>query len=176
VCDTHCHRMRSVRMPPGLGSPHFPGRSRGGAALRVAPCPGCEVRHVAIRPENQPSIAARERCSTSPTGLPASPSHPSACAKGREPALSFVGLRVRRLIGTIRLWPVSAARAGRRCCSPARGPPRLPPARDRLRADARRSARRAWRATARSFWSATPLLPAFGFTAAGTAALSMPAR
>src|ERR1700682_1392263 len=63
---------------------------------------------ITIRPEQPADVAAREALLDVAYG-PVRFTKPSQRLRGRrEPALSFVALAECRVIGTVRLWPVSA--------------------------------------------------------------------
>jgi predicted N-acetyltransferase YhbS len=130
---------------------------------------------ITIRPEQPADVAAREALLDVAYG-PVRFTKPSQRLRGRrEPALSFVALAERRVIGTVRLWPVSAG--GR----PALllGPLAVhPDCRRRgigaaLMRRSIRAAREAGHATVLLIGDA-PYYGRFGFTAAKTAALAMP--
>src|SRR4030088_1082083 len=97
---------------PDPGSPHF---NVGPAAAR--PCALRRVRAarsamIAIRPEKPGDIAAREALLDLAYGASRFAKPSQRLREGREPAFSFVAFEDGRLIGTVRLWPVSAG-AGR---------------------------------------------------------------
>ncbi len=70
---------------------------------------------IAIRQERQADAAARERCSTRLRPGPLHQMLRSACARTgcRRQGLSFVATEDGRIVGTVRLWDVSAG-PGRR--------------------------------------------------------------
>ena len=67
---------------------------------------------IAIRPEKPGDIAAREALLDVAYGASRFAKPSQRLREGREPAFSFVAFEDGRLIGTVRLWPVSAG-AGR---------------------------------------------------------------
>src|SRR6267378_355153 len=138
---------------PGPGSPHSqvdPEAARPCALRRVR---GARSDMIAIRPEKPADIAARETLLDVAYGASRFAKPSERLREGREPALSLVASEHGRLVGTIRLWPVSAG-AGR----PA------------LRA-ARVAGHRALVLVGDAAYYGR-----FGFTAAGAGALSMPGQ
>jgi predicted N-acetyltransferase YhbS len=131
---------------------------------------------IAIRPEKPGDIAAREALLDVAYGVSRFAKPSQRLRDGREPALSFVAFEHGRLIGTVRLWTVSAG-AGR----PALllGPLAVHPDR-RQRGIGSALVRRAIRAARVARHGALVLVGdaayygRFGFTAADTGALSMP--
>jgi predicted N-acetyltransferase YhbS len=130
---------------------------------------------IAIRPEKSTDIAARETLLDVAYGASRFAKPSQRLREGRQPAFSLVALEHGRLVGTVRLWPVSAG-AGR----PALllGPLAVHPDR-RQRGIGSALVRRAIRAARLAGHRALVLVGdaayygRFGFTAAGTGALSM---
>src|SRR5258707_366018 len=83
---------------------------------------------IAIRPEKPADIAARETLLDVAYGASRLAKPSERLREGREPALSLVASEYGRLVGTIRLWPLSAG-AGRPALlpGPLPGHPPLPP-------------------------------------------------
>src|SRR5258705_7101743 len=133
---------------------------------------------IAIRPEKPADIAARETVLDVADGASRFARRSERLGEGREPALSLVASEDGRLIGTVRLWPVSAG-AGR----PALllGPLAVHPD-CRQRGIGSALMRRAIRAARGAGHRAVVLVGdaayygRFGFTAAGAGALSMPGQ
>ena len=67
---------------------------------------------ITIRPEKPADVAARETLLDVAYGAVRFAKPSQRLREGREPALSFVAFEQGRLIGTVRLWAVSAG-AGR---------------------------------------------------------------
>ena len=72
---------------------------------------------VTIRRERKADVAPREALLDVSYGPIRFSKTSERLREGRRPGLSFVAASGRRLVGTVRLWDVSAGRAGRRCCS-----------------------------------------------------------
>ena len=72
---------------------------------------------VTIRREREADVALREALLDVSYGPVRFSKTSERLREGRLPDLSFVATSGRRLVGTVRLWDVSAGRAGRRCCS-----------------------------------------------------------
>jgi predicted N-acetyltransferase YhbS len=133
---------------------------------------------ITIRPEKPADVAARETLLDVAYGTSRFAKPSQRLREGREPAFSFVAFEQGRLIGTVRLWAVSAG-AGR----PALllGPLAVHPD-CRQRGIGSSLMRRAIRAARVAGHQALVLVGdaayygRFGFTAAGTGALSMPGQ
>jgi predicted N-acetyltransferase YhbS len=133
---------------------------------------------IAIRPEKPGDIAARETLLDVAYGASRFAKPSQRLRDGREPALSFVAFEHGRLIGTVRLWTVSA---GAGWPALLLGPLAVHPD-CRQRGIGSALMRRAIRAARVAGHRALVLVGdaayygRFGFTAAGAAALSMPGQ
>src|ERR1700704_4093954 len=97
---------------PGPGSPHSqvdPEAARPCALRRLR---GARSAMIPIRPEKPADIAAREALLDVAYGASRFAKPSERLREGREPALSLVASEHGRLVGTVRLWPVSGG-AGR---------------------------------------------------------------
>ena len=129
---------------------------------------------VTIRRERRADQAAREQLLDAAYG-PVRFSKPShKLREGRDPAdgLSFVAVEDGRVVGTVRLWQVTAG-AGRAALllGPLAVDPALPQPRHRLGADAPRDARRAARSQAVLLVGDASYYGRFGFSAEKTGGL-----
>ena len=96
---------------------------------------------VTIRRERAADVAPREALLDLSYGPIRFSKTSERLREGRLPELSFVATSGRRLVGTVRLWSVSAGPDRPALLArPARGRARLPQARHRLDADAGRAA------------------------------------
>ena len=69
---------------------------------------------ITIRSEHPADVAAREALLDTAYGSARFGKPSQRLRAGRAPALAFVAMERGRVVGTVRLWPV---RAARRCCS-----------------------------------------------------------
>src|SRR5258708_34962345 len=109
---------------PGTGSPHSQGDPEAARPCALRRVRGARSDMIAIRPEKPADIAARETLLDVAYGASRFAKPSERLREGREPALSLVASQRGRLVGTIRLWPVSAGAGPPR--PPLRPPPRPP--------------------------------------------------
>ena len=112
---TYPHLNKRGRAPrcPGARLSRF-ARGRAGDVREEERYHGHHPRRKDVRRRRARSAARRR-----PTARRVSPRRPSGCAKAgcRRDGLSLVAIERGRVVGTVRLWHVTAGPAGRRCCS-----------------------------------------------------------